>query len=64
MLFFFYRDKKMGDTYFDKETEKAFVKASEPVYEKRVSPTLLMARETGNMYTASLYGGIVSLLAQ
>ena len=54
----------MGDTYFDKETEKAFVKASEPVYEKRVSPTLLMARETGNMYTASLYGGIVSLLAQ
>jgi len=61
---FVFRNKKMVDTYFDKETEKAFVKASEQVYEQRVSPGLLMARETGNMYTASLYGGIVSLLAQ
>jgi len=60
----FCRDKKMADTYFDKDTEKTFLKASGPVYEKRVVPTILMARENGNMYTASLYGGVVSLLAQ
>ena len=54
----------MEETYFDKETEKAFVKASGSLYEKKVSPAMLLARENGNMYTASLYGGILSLLAQ
>ncbi|XP_065905062.1 hydroxymethylglutaryl-CoA synthase 1-like [Dysidea avara] len=59
-----YKDKKMTDTYFDKETEKTFLKASGPVYEKRVVPTILVAQQNGNMYTASVYGGVVSLLAQ
>ena len=54
----------MTDTYFDKETEKTFLKASGPVYEKRVVPTILVAQQNGNMYTASVYGGVVSLLAQ
>ena len=59
-----YRGKKMEETYFDKETEKAFLKASGALYEKKVYPAMLLARENGNMYTASLYGGILSLLAQ
>ena len=61
---YYYRDKKLEETYFDKETEKAFLKASGAVYEKKVYPAMLLARENGNMYTASLYGGILSLLAQ
>ena len=60
----YFSDKKLEDTYFDKETEKAFLKASGSLFEKKVSPAMLLARENGNMYTASLYGGILSLLAQ
>jgi len=59
-----FRDKKMEDTYFDKETEKAFLKASGSLFETKVSPTMLLARENGNMYTGSMYGGVLSLLAQ
>ena len=33
-----YRDKKLEETYFDKEAEKAFLKASGAVYEKKVYP--------------------------
>ena len=54
----------MEDTYFDKETEKAFLKASGSLFETKVSPTMLLARENGNMYTGSMYGGVLSLLAQ
>ena len=32
-------------------------------FENKTVPTLLLAREVGNMYTASLYGGLASLLA-
>ena len=40
------------------------MKASEGAFRSKVAPALVVAKEVGNMYTASLYGGIVSLLAQ
>ncbi len=49
---------------FDRDVEKAFMKASEGAFRSKVAPALVVAKEVGNMYTASLYGGIVSLLAQ
>ena len=54
----------MEDTYLDKETEKAFLKASRSLFETKVFPATLLARENGNMYTGSMYGGVLSLLAQ
>ena len=56
--------RKLEDTVFDRDVEKAFMKASEGAFRSKVAPALVVAKEVGNMYTASLYGGIVSLLAQ
>lgn len=56
--------RKLEDTVFDRDVEKAFMKASESAFRKKVVPTLVVAKEVGNMYTASLYGGFVSLLAE
>lgn len=46
-----------------KELEKAFVGISKSFYQSRVLPTLLLATQVGNMYCASLYGTLVSLLS-
>ena len=56
--------RKLEDTVFDRDVEKAFMKASESTFHKKVVPTLVVAKEVGNMYTASLYGGFASLLTQ
>ena len=40
------------------------MKCSSPEFEKKTVPTLLLGKEVGNMYTASLYGGLASLLAR
>jgi hydroxymethylglutaryl-CoA synthase len=34
-----------------------------PEWKAKVEPTLLLARELGNIYTGSLYAGLVSLIA-
>ena len=46
-----------------KDLEKAFVGLSKPDYGQRVTPTLLSATQVGNMYCASLYGTLASLLS-
>jgi hydroxymethylglutaryl-CoA synthase len=46
-----------------KDLEKAFVGLSKTDYAQRVSPTLLSATQVGNMYCASLYGTLASLLS-
>lgn len=53
---------KLENTYFDKEVEKNFVKFSEEIYKKKTLASLLLSNQIGNMYTASLYGGLVSYL--
>lgn len=64
----------IGDTYSldkvsheaslsDKALEKAFVTLSKKRYAERVAPGVQASTHIGNMYTASLYGGLVSLLS-
>lgn len=57
-----FKNVKLCDCYFDKDVEKAFVTCSKGLFEKKTQPSLLLANQNGNMYTPSLYGGLVSLL--
>lgn len=34
------------------------------MYHTKTEPSVLLGKEVGNMYTASLYGGLASLLAR
>jgi hydroxymethylglutaryl-CoA synthase len=47
----------------DKNLEKIFIGASKPTYNKKVAPSMHCSRRCGNMYTASLYGCLASLLS-
>lgn len=53
---------KLEDTYFDRDVEKAFLNHSKALFEQKTKPSLLLASQIGNMYTPSLYGGLISLL--
>ncbi|ORY81031.1 putative hydroxymethylglutaryl-CoA synthase Erg13 [Protomyces lactucae-debilis] len=46
----------------DKQLEKTFVALSKERYAQRVAPSIQASTNIGNMYTASLYGGLISLL--
>ena len=48
---------------FDRDFESAFVKASSQLYDEKIKPSLLLATEVGNMYTASVYSCLVSFLS-
>lgn len=52
----------LEDTYFDREVEKVFMSKYNAVYEAKTKPSLLLANQVGNMYTPSVYSGLVSLL--
>ncbi|XP_041984802.1 hydroxymethylglutaryl-CoA synthase 1 [Aricia agestis] len=53
---------KREDTYFDRDVEKAFMTYSKDLFEEKTKPSLFIATNVGNMYTPSLYGGLVSYL--
>lgn len=59
-----FRDVKPEETYFDKDVEKAFMKASADLFERKTKPSLLISNQNGNMYTPSVYGCLASLIAQ
>lgn len=50
------------ESFLDKDLEKELVRLSNPLFNKKTSPSLLFAREIGNMYTPSLYGCLASYL--
>lgn len=50
-------------TFTDKAVEKAFIAVAKDHYKKSVWPGTDCVRRCGNMYTASLYGGLAALLA-
>ncbi|KAK9875272.1 hypothetical protein WA026_007663 [Henosepilachna vigintioctopunctata] len=52
----------LEDTYFDRDLEKAAINSSKDYFNEKTLPSLLVASQVGNMYTSSLYGGLVSLL--
>jgi hydroxymethylglutaryl-CoA synthase len=47
----------------DKNVEKTFIAASKPIFAQKVDPAMSCSRRLGNMYTASLYGCLASLLS-
>lgn len=49
-------------TLLNKDVEKVFVTLSAPSFAAKVFPTTLASKKIGNMYTASLYGSLASLL--
>lgn len=50
-------------TITNKEVEKAFAAYSKEQQQSKLEPGMNTVRRCGNMYTASLYGGLVSLLS-
>uniref|UniRef100_A0A665VQP0 Hydroxymethylglutaryl-CoA synthase n=1 Tax=Echeneis naucrates TaxID=173247 RepID=A0A665VQP0_ECHNA len=59
-----FRDVKHEETYFDRDVEKAFMKASAELFDRKTKPSLLISNQNGNMYTPSVYGCLASLIAQ
>ncbi|XP_006627102.2 hydroxymethylglutaryl-CoA synthase, cytoplasmic isoform X1 [Lepisosteus oculatus] len=59
-----FRDVKLEDTYFDRDVEKAFMKASAEMFEQKTKASLLLSNQNGNMYTPSVYGCLASVIAQ
>ncbi|KAH8407730.1 hypothetical protein KR222_011803 [Zaprionus bogoriensis] len=57
-----FNDATLEGTYFDRDLEKAFLTQSAPVFEAKTKKSLLLANQVGNMYTPSVYSGLVSLL--
>lgn len=53
---------KFEDTYFDRDVEKAFMTHYNSTYESKTKKSLFIANQVGNMYTPSVYSGLVSLL--
>jgi len=52
----------LEDSYFNKDVEKAFMDLTKETFETKTQPSLLIATNVGNMYTPSLYGGLVSFV--
>ncbi|KXS21614.1 hydroxymethylglutaryl-CoA synthase [Gonapodya prolifera JEL478] len=59
-----FKSMKVDDTYFDKDLEKTFMAVTKDSFKSKVDTSLLAARDLGNMYTGSLYGGLASLLSE
>ncbi|XP_075236307.1 hydroxymethylglutaryl-CoA synthase isoform X2 [Lycorma delicatula] len=55
---------KLEETYFDRDIEKGFMDFSKNIFNEKTSRSLYIAREVGNMYTPSLYGGLISYLIE
>ena len=53
---------KLDETYFDRDVEKAFMTAFNGIFESKTKSSLFLANQVGNMYTPSVYSGLVSLL--
>lgn len=52
----------LENSYFDRDLEKKCMAASKEIFEQKTKPSLLLANKVGNMYTASVFGGLVSLI--
>jgi hydroxymethylglutaryl-CoA synthase len=56
------RDLNYEASLSDRNIEKAFLALSKKRFEERVKPSIEVPTNCGNMYTASVYSGLVSLL--
>ncbi|SGZ28532.1 BQ5605_C027g10366 [Microbotryum silenes-dioicae] len=56
------KDLDRSKTLLDKNVEKAFMAVSKEPFAAKTGPCMLTSKKIGNMYTASLYGALASLL--
>ena len=56
--------RSLESTLGDKDVEKLLLKSTVSEFKNKTKPSVLLGTEVGNMYTASLYGGLASLLAK
>lgn len=59
-----YRGLLLDDTYTNKEVEKSFISLTKTLFAEKVERSLLLARQLGNMYCGTVYGGLASLVYQ
>lgn len=59
----FVRDQSYEESLSDKALEKLFIGLSKKRFTERVQPSLTAPTMCGNMYTASVYSGLISLLS-
>ncbi|KAI8055217.1 hydroxymethylglutaryl-coenzyme A synthase C terminal-domain-containing protein [Syncephalis plumigaleata] len=59
-----YLDVPISQSYTDKVMERAFVAISKDIYKSKADTALYAAKQIGNMYCGSVYGGLASLLSQ
>lgn len=52
------------ESYNNKELEQILLQQSLPEYQLRLLPSVLLPKELGNLYTASLYSSLLSVLHQ
>jgi len=57
-----FKNSKKEETYFDQNLSSSFLKAGVNFYKKKVEPGILLPTELGNMYCASLYASLLSLI--
>lgn len=57
-----YNKATLENSYFDREIEKTFMTKYGNIFEEKTKPSLLLANQVGNMYTPSVYSGLVSFL--
>jgi len=57
-----FKNSKKEETYFDQNLSSAFLKVGIPFYKKKVEPGILLPTELGNVYCASLYASLLSLI--
>merc|ERR1712083_649152 len=57
-----FKATKLEESYFDRDVEKAFMTHSQSMFETKTKPGLKIATNVGNMYTPSLYGGLISFM--
>jgi len=50
-------------SYYNKDLERALIQFTKVEYQKKVLPSLYAATNVGNMYTASMWAGLASLLS-
>ncbi|KAF6160429.1 hypothetical protein GIB67_019198 [Kingdonia uniflora] len=50
------------ESYASRDLEKVSQQVAKPLYDLKVQPTTLLPKQVGNMYTASLYAALVSLI--
>ncbi|KAL1915506.1 uncharacterized protein VTP21DRAFT_6630 [Calcarisporiella thermophila] len=59
-----FRDIDLDSSYSNRDLEKAFIAHTKSDLAQKVEPSLLASRNIGNMYTASVYACLATLISQ